>query len=306
MKLKSQGRYVDGVLLLDKPVGMTSNAALQKVKRLYNAHKAGHTGSLDPLACGMLPICLGQATKFSQFLLEANKSYRVIANLGIKTTTGDSEGDIIERREIKNILVEQIIEVLQKFRGDIEQIPSMYSAIKYKGQPLYKLARKGITVKCKPRTVTVYKLELLGYEKDLLELEICCSKGTYIRTLVEDIGDELKCGAYVVALRRLNCGFYQEDQMITLQHLENLLAKQGQKAIDCLLLSVESIIADWPKVKLSEAAAYYLRHGQAIISPCNNAPSEGKVCLKMKDGRFLGVGKILEDGKIAPCRLVNL
>jgi tRNA pseudouridine55 synthase len=305
MKLKSQGRCVDGVLLLDKPVGITSNTALQKVKQLYDAHKAGHTGSLDPLACGMLPICLGQATKFSQFLLEADKSYRVISKLGIKTTTGDSEGKIIEKHEVKNIPIERVAEILQKFHGDIKQVPSMYSAIKYKGRPLYKLAREGITVKCKPRTVTIYKLELLSYEKDLLELEIYCSKGTYIRTLVEDIGKELKCGAYVVALRRLECGAYLENQLVTLQHLEDLFVEQGQKAIDCLLLSVESIVAEWPKVELSEAAAYYIRHGQAIISPYNT-PSEGKVCLKMKDGRFLGVGKILEDGKIAPCRLINL
>ncbi len=305
MKSKSQSRSIDGVLLLDKPIGMTSNTALQKVKQLYDAHKAGHTGSLDPLACGMLPICLGQATKFSQFLLEANKSYRVIAKLGIKTTTGDGEGRIVEEREVKNISVERIAKVLQKFHGDIEQVPSMYSAIKYKGQPLYKLAREGITVKCEPRIVTIYKLELLGYEKDLLELEICCSKGTYIRTLVKDIGEKLRCGSYVVALRRLQCGGYLENQMITLQHLENLLVKQGKKAVDRLLLSVESIVAEWPKVMLSEAAAYYLRHGQAVISSYNTS-LKGKVCLKMRDGRFLGVGKILEDGKITPCRLINL
>jgi len=305
VKSKSQSRYVDGVLLLDKPIGMTSNTVLQKVKQLYNACKAGHTGSLDPLASGMLPICLGQATKFSQFLLEANKSYRVIAKLGIKTTTGDGEGRIVEEREVKNISVEQITKLLQKFHGEIEQIPSMYSAIKYKGRPLYKLAREGITVKCKPRIVTIYKLELLGYGKNLLELEICCSKGTYIRTLVEDIGEELKCGAYVVALRRLQCGAYLESQMVTLQHLEDLFAKRGEKAIDHLLLSVESIVADWPKVILSEAAAYYIQHGQAIISPCNTS-SKGRVCFKMRDGHFLGVGKILENGKIAPCRLINL
>lgn len=305
MRLKSQSRYIDGILLLDKPVGMTSNAALQKVKQLYKAQKAGHTGSLDPLASGMLPICLGQATKFSQFLLEANKSYRVIARLGIKTTTGDSEGKVVEKSEVKNISGEQIAKVLQKFQGEIEQVPSIYSAIKYKGQRLYKLARKGIAVKCEPRTVTIYKLELLGYEKELMELEICCSKGTYVRTLVEDIGKELRCGAYVIALRRLQCGTYPENQMITLQYLEDLFAEQGEKAIDHLLLSVESVMADWPKIMLSDAAAYYIQCGQAIISPYKT-PLEGKVCLKMKDGRFLGVGKILEDGKIAPCRLINL
>ena len=291
---------MDGILLLDKPAGMTSNEALQIVKKIYGARKAGHTGSLDPLASGMLPICLGQATKFSQFLLEADKCYRVIGKLGIKTTTGDAEGEIIKERELKNISTANIKKILPKFRGEIQQIPSMYSALKHKGQPLYKLARQGITVDRQPRTVTIYKLELLGFKKDLLELEIYCSKGTYIRTLIEDIGDELKCGAHVVALRRLSCGGYNEDQMITLQQIKELAT---QKAITSLLLPVESMVAEWPEVQLSEAAVYYLRQGQAIIAPY--APSEGKVRLKMKDGRFIGVGEILEDGKVAPRRLLN-
>jgi tRNA pseudouridine55 synthase len=291
---------MDGILLLDKPAGMTSNEVLQIVKKLYGARKAGHTGSLDPLASGMLPICLGQATKFSQFLLEADKSYRVIGKLGIKTATGDAEGEIIKECALKNISAAQINKILPKFRGEIQQIPSMYSALKHKGQPLYKLARRGVIIEREPRAVTIYKLELLGFKKDLLELEICCSKGTYIRTLIEDIGDELKCCAHVVALRRLSCGSYKEEQMVTLQQIKELAT---QKTITSLLLPVESMVAEWPEVQLSEAAVYYLRQGQAIIAPY--APEEGKVRLKTKDGKFIGVGEILPDGKVAPRRLIN-
>jgi tRNA pseudouridine55 synthase len=291
---------MDGILLLDKPAGMTSNEALQAVKKICRARKAGHTGSLDPLASGMLPICLGQATKFSQFLLEADKCYRVIGKLGIKTATGDSEGDIIKKGELKDISIEDINKILPKFRGEIQQIPSMYSAIKHKGQPLYKLARQGITIEREARPVNIYKLELLGFKKDLLEFEICCSKGTYIRTLIEDIGDELKCCAHVVALRRLSCGAYQEEQRVTLQHIRDLAEKN---AVTSLLLPVESMVAKWSEVQISEVALYYLRQGQAIIAPY--APGKGKVCLKMKNGRFIGVGEILEDGKVAPRRLIN-
>lgn len=301
---KSKGRTIDGILLLDKPAGMTSNAALQEVKHLYNAKKAGHTGSLDPLASGMLPICLGQATKFSQILLDADKSYRVIGKLGIKTATGDAEGEIIEQGEVIGIDAKTIQNTLAKFRGNIEQIPSMYSALKHKGQPLYKLARQGITVERQPRPVTIYKLELLGFNKDLMELEIVCSKGTYVRTLVEDIGNELGCQAHVAALRRLTSGHYQEQQMITLSDLQQLLAEKGQVAIDTLLLPIASMVSAWPEVRLSEAAAYYLQQGQAIISPY--APAEGNVRLVMKDGRFLGVGEIAADGKVVPKRIINL
>ncbi len=291
---------MDGILLLDKPAGMTSNEALQTVKKICKVRKAGHTGSLDPLASGMLPICLEQATKFSQFLLEADKCYRVIGKLGIKTATGDSEGKIIKKCEFSNISAEGINKVLLKFRGEIQQIPSMYSALKHQGQPLYKLARKGITVEREARPVNIYRLELLGFKKDLLELEISCSKGTYVRTLIEDIGDELTCCAHVVALRRLNCGDYQEEQMVTLQQLKDLAEKN---AVTSSLLPVESMVAKWPAVWLSEAAVYYLRQGQAIIAPY--APDKGKVRLQMKDGRFIGVGEILEDGKVAPRRLIN-
>lgn len=300
---KINKRNVDGILLLDKPINMTSNHVLQVVKRLFNAHKAGHTGSLDPLASGVLPICFGQATKFSQYLLEANKRYRVVGKLGIATTTGDTEGEILENKSIENISLPQIEKALSRFEGVIEQIPSMYSAIKHNGQPLYKLARQGITIDRKPRTLTIFKLELIGYEKGYLELDIICSKGTYVRTLIEDIGKELDCGAHVVSLRRLGAGVYSEQQAISLPKLEALFINGEQKAADELLLPVASIFTDWQEVCLSEAALYYLRQGQAVIVPY--APANGDVCLLTKSGQFLGIGKILDDGKVAPVRLVG-
>lgn len=300
---KSNKRNVDGILLLDKPINMTSNHVLQVVKRLFNARKAGHTGSLDPLASGVLPICFGQATKFSQYLLEANKHYRVVGKLGITTTTGDTEGEILENKEIENISLQQIEKALLKFEGVIEQIPSMYSAIKHNGQPLYKLARQGITIDRKPRTLTIFKLELIMYEEGFLELDIVCSKGTYVRTLIEDIGKELGCGAHVVSLRRLGAGVYSEQQSISLQKLEALFIDGEQKAADELLFPVASIFSDWREVCLSEAALYYLRQGQAVIVPY--APANGDVSLLTKNGQFLGIGKILDDGKVAPVRLVG-
>jgi tRNA pseudouridine55 synthase len=299
---KNNKRAIDGILLLDKPIGITSNKALQIVKYQFNACKAGHTGSLDPLASGMLPICLGQATKFSQYLLEADKRYHVICKFGVTTTTGDAEGEIIATKTIENITLSRINEVLLKFQGNIEQIPSMYSAIKYHGQPLYKLARQGITVERKSRPVTILQLKLIKQAQDTIELDIICSKGTYIRTLVEDIGQELGCGAHVVELRRLSAGSYGQECMVTLQMLGSLLASDDQKAIDKLLLPVASVFSDWQKAYLSEAAIYYLRQGQAIIYPYKLAM--GKVSLLTKEGRFLGIGKILDDGKIAPDRLI--
>lgn len=301
--MRTKVRQINGILLLDKPVGITSNSALQSVKKMFNAKKAGHTGSLDPLASGMLPICLGQATKFSQFLLNADKCYQVTGKLGVKTASGDAEGKVTATAEVKGISERQIKSALKKFLDDIEQIPSMYSAIKHHGQPLYKLARKGEIVKRKPRKVTIYELELIKFEENQIELQIHCSKGTYIRTLIEDIGDELNCGAHVIALRRLSIGPFSEQQMIPLGKLENLLDKCGQTALDSLLLPTESVLADLPEVRLSEAAAFYLKQGQPVISP--HAPSEGMVRLMMKDGGFLGVGEIMDDGKVAPRRLIT-
>ncbi len=295
-------RHINGILLLDKPINITANFALQAVKRLYAAKKAGHTGSLDPLATGMLPICFGEATKFSQFLLDSDKRYWVIAQLGVKTTTGDAEGDVVAQRPVLEYSASQLEATFDKFRGDIEQVPSMYSALKHQGRPLYELARQGITIERAARPVHIYDLKLLDRTLDTLILDITCSKGTYIRTLVEDIGEVLGCGAHVHTLRRLNAGPYQEQQMITLPQLESLAQTGDYSALDACLLPIDTAITGWPLMTVSEAAFYYLRRGQPVILP--HAPTSGWVRLNLHDGKFLGVGEILDDGRVAPRRLV--
>ena len=298
--LKPVKRALNGILLLDKPQGLTSNQALQTVKRLFAAKKAGHTGSLDPLATGLLPLCFGEATKFSQFLLEADKSYWVSARLGIKTKTGDAEGEIIEERPVPSSCFEQLESVLSTFRGPISQIPPMFSALKFKGKPLYELARQGITVERSAREVTIHALTLLGTTADSIELEIKCTKGTYVRTLIEDIGEALGCGAYVQGLRRLGVGNYNEKGMISLQQLEAFT----QEERDRCLLPLDSLLHTWPCVKLSQAAAYYLYRGQAILLP--NISEKGWVRLvHTVNDQFIGVGEVLEDGRVAPRRLIE-
>lgn len=244
-------RNLSGVLILDKPIGLTSNEALQVVKKLFGASKAGHTGSLDPIASGMLPICFGDATKFSQYLLESNKHYLVTGKLGEITPSGDSESAVIERREVKNISSQSIEKVLPKFRGKILQLPPMFSAIKYKGEPLYKLARQGIEIKRDPREINIFKLQLLSVSDNLAEFEIYCSKGTYVRTLIVDIGEILGCGAHVVALRRLAVGPYQAMQMVSLDKLRELAAKNDYKELDKFLLPIESMLGEMPEVTLT-------------------------------------------------------
>lgn len=299
---RRSGRNVNGILLLDKPAGISSNAALQEVKKLFQARKAGHTGSLDPLATGMLPICMGQATKLSAFLLEADKSYHVMIQLGVTTTTGDAEGDIIETRAVDVIGNEKITRVLDQFTGEIEQIPPMYSAVKQNGTPLYKLARQGIEVERKPRKVWIHELKLLNLSGELLEIEVRCSKGTYIRTLAEDLGEALGCGGYVSALRRSSVAGFAMDSMITLEALE-ATAREGLEALDKHLFSMESALSHWPGVQLSADVAYFFQQGQAVFVP--QAPSRGYVRIYAGEDRFLGVGCILDDGRIAPKRLVN-
>lgn len=298
----SNRRPVDGILLLDKPEGLSSNAALQIVKRLYSAEKAGHTGSLDPLASGMLPLCFGEATKFSQHLLDANKSYQVTACLGVTTATGDREGQILNQVTPPELNQEQLEQVLQKFQGDIEQIPSMYSALKHQGKPLYKLARKGIEVERKARTISIYEITLTGMELPKFSFEVRCSKGTYIRTLVEDIGLAIGCGAHVSQLRRTEAGCFKPEQMYTLEQL-NHIKNQGQGNLDSLLLPIDSALTHWPNVSVSEAAYYYLRQGQPIILPY--APNSGWIRLTRRTGGFLGIAEVLPDGKVAPRRMVQ-
>ena len=300
--VKIKRRSIDGILIFDKPLGMSSNQALQKVRWLFNANKGGHTGSLDPLASGVLPLCLGEATKFSQYLLDADKAYITEARLGMTTTTGDAEGDVLEMKPV-NISLADVEANLAQFTGDIEQIPPMYSALKHEGQPLYKLARAGETVERKPRAVTISVLKILGLEGDRLQLEVHCSKGTYIRTLVEDLGAALGCGAHVASLRRTVAGPFDLSQSVTLEALEALHAEGGAESLDHLLLPMDSGLQDWPILELTEQTAYYLNHGQAVRVP--GSPAFCKVRLRDASGRFLGIGEMTEDARVAPKRLLR-
>jgi len=297
-----RGRDVNGILLLDKPPGITSNDALQQVKRLFFAKKAGHTGSLDPLASGVLPICMGEATKVSAFLLDADKRYEVRCQLGVKTATADAEGDVISTRPVENYSEAQIESVLEQFRGPIEQIPPMYSALKHEGQRLYKLARQGIEVERASRPVDIHALTLTARGDDWLDIFVHCSKGTYVRTLVEDIGEQLGCGAHVSALRRTAVGPYDDDKLVTLEALETL-KEQDKHAMDDLLLPIETALTQWPNVNLSADAAFYLRQGQAVLVP--RAPTSGWVRLYEGEHTFLGMGEILDDGRVAPRRMMK-
>ncbi|PKM22915.1 MAG: tRNA pseudouridine(55) synthase TruB [Gammaproteobacteria bacterium HGW-Gammaproteobacteria-14] len=302
MAKRHRGREVNGILLLDKPAGITSNGALQVVKRLFSAAKAGHTGSLDPLATGMLPICFGEATKFSQFLLDADKSYRVTAKLGVVTDTGDADGEVLRQTPV-TADAPTITAALMEFIGEIDQTPSMFSAIKHNGQPLYKLARQGIEVERKVRRVTIHRIDVLDVRADEVDFEVACTKGTYVRSLVEDLGEKLGCGGHVTALRRLSAGPYPAERMLTMDQLGELKEQGGFEAIDEQLLPLSTAVADWPPAELGDNAAYYLLQGQAVMA--NTRPREGWVSLyQASNGRFLGVGEVLEDGRIAPRRLV--
>ncbi len=301
--IKTQVRPINGLLLIDKPKGITSNAALQHIKRLFHAKKAGHTGSLDPLADGMLPICFGEATKFSQYLLNADKIYLVKAKLGVRTVTGDSEGEIVEQKTVPELTRRQIEKYLSPFRGTIDQIPSMYSALKYNGRPLYELARQGIDVPRASRRISIHELSVLDWKDSILELFVHCSKGTYVRTLVDDLGQAIGCGAHVIALRRLSVGGFEESGMLSIPRLEKEYDKNNLAAIDRYILPVESMVSCLPAIKLSKTTAYYLRNGHAVMVP--NAPTQGFVRLRENEHDFIGIGEVLSDGKIAPRRLVK-
>ncbi|GAB4358726.1 MAG: tRNA pseudouridine(55) synthase TruB [Gammaproteobacteria bacterium] len=299
----SHRRNVDGVLLLDKPQELTSNKALQIVKRLFKARKAGHTGSLDPLATGLLPICFGEATKMSGFLLDADKSYWVRVKLGESTDTGDADGTVVDRQPVPELTPDDIERALEPFRGEITQIPPMYSALRHQGKRLYELARKGEEVERKPRRVTLYELALHSVDLPEIELRLRCSKGTYVRTLVEDLGKALGCGAHVTALRRIQVGPFGEDaDLVSLESLRERLG-EGVEALDAFLLPIESTLSHWPAVHLSPDADYYLQKGQPVIVP--RAPTTGWVRLYGAEGRFLGAGEVLDDGRIAPRRLLR-
>jgi tRNA pseudouridine55 synthase len=296
-------RDVHGVLLLDKPIGLTSNDALQRVKRLFAAKKAGHTGSLDPLASGMLPLCFGEATKVSGFLLDADKYYVVTCKLGSRTATADAEGEVIETRPVPALDARLIEQALAGFRGEIMQVPPMYSALRHQGQRLYDLAREGIEVPREARPLTIHELHLKGFTADSLSLAVRCSKGTYIRTLVEDVADALGTCAHVTVLRRLAVGpFGLGSAMYSLADLE-LGARDGAAGLDALLLPVDSAVAHWPMAELTGDAAWYFTKGQPVFVP--GAPAQGRLRV-YADRRFLGVGEIISDGRLAPRRLLNL
>ncbi|WP_425669000.1 tRNA pseudouridine(55) synthase TruB [Vibrio owensii] len=308
MARRRKGRPINGVILLDKPTGISSNDALQKVKRIFFAEKAGHTGALDPLATGMLPICLGEATKFSQFLLDSDKRYRVIAKLGERTDTSDSDGEVVETRPV-DVNLEKLEACIDTFRGESDQVPSMFSALKYQGKPLYEYARKGIEVPRESRKITVYEIVLHRFEGDEVEMEVHCSKGTYIRTIVDDLGEMLGCGAHVTMLRRTGVAKYPYEKMVTLEQLTELLEQAHRdevapkELLDPLLLPMDTAVEDLPEVNLNAELTNLVQHGMPV--QVFGAPEGTPIRMTSgEDKLFIGVAEVNDDGKVAPKRLV--
>ncbi|XBC44192.1 MAG: tRNA pseudouridine(55) synthase TruB [Buchnera aphidicola (Schlechtendalia peitan)] len=296
---------INGILLVNKPSGFSSNKILQIVKKILNIEKAGHTGSLDPLATGMLPICCGEATKFAQFLINASKSYRVIAKLGKTTNTSDSEGKVIKVR-IVNFMLSRLFEILNSFHGDINQIPSMYSAIKYKGQPLYKYARKGILIPRKSRKITIYKLKYISYDNFCLVLDVICSKGTYIRTLIEDIGEALGCGAHVIQLNRIQVGNYPISKMITLNYLKLLCTYDKNfflQELHKILIPLDFPVLMFPEINLCIKNSIKIRNGEKIKFFCDLKSPFFRITEGINKN-FIGLGKINEYQELLPYRLI--
>ncbi|HAD36313.1 MAG TPA: tRNA pseudouridine(55) synthase TruB [Gammaproteobacteria bacterium] len=294
----SRGDNLSGLLLLDKPQGVTSNEALQEAKRLLNARKAGHTGSLDPIATGLLPLCFGSATKLSGFFLGADKTYWTRIRLGERTATGDSEGDVVEKKPV-TVSQDDIEKALLNFQGEFLQTPPMYSAVKMNGTPLYKLARQGIEVERSPRTVVVYTMELKSFDGLDLELELKCSRGFYVRGLAHDLGNLLKCGGHVVALRRLVVADLKIEDAVKLAELTavpDLAVRQK------ILTPIDGGLSHLPEVRLSADAAFYLCRGQAVRA--HGLPNEGQVRLYAKEAGFLGIGMVTDDGRVTPRRLI--
>ena len=301
-KPRKRGRDIHGVFLLDKPQGMSSNDIMQKVKRIFQANKAGHTGALDPLATGMLPICLGEATKFSQFLLDADKRYLVTAKLGERTDTSDAEGQIVETRDV-NVKTSEILTALEQFCGDILQVPTMFSALKHNGKPLYEYARQGITVEREARPITIFELNFIEYNAPYLTLEVHCSKGSYIRTLVDDLGEALGCGAHVTMLRRTAVADYPTEKMLDWHALQSLAEQQDLSLLDALLLPMDTAVAKLPALTLNESQTQGIGFGQRIKFDNPNR-LQGQVRLFSHENRFLGVAVIDENNVIRPQRLV--
>ena len=298
---RGKGRNVNGIILLDKAKGESSNYALQRIKRLFHAKKAGHTGSLDPLATGVLPLCLGEATKISQFLLDSDKRYMAKVKLGERTDSGDSEGVVIDVQRRIDVDYDALVQTLTKFEGEIKQLPPMYSALKHHGVPLYKLARKGISIKRKVRAVTIHKIGLMNFDNNIAEIDVTCSKGTYIRTLADDLGQELGCGAHVIELRRLQAGVFSIDKCRDSNELETIKKSFGLSGLDKVIVPMERAVEKLPEVVLASETARDIRNGQAVSF--HELPKSGLVRLYEKEN-FIGIGIINANGEVAPKRLV--
>ncbi|WP_395342848.1 tRNA pseudouridine(55) synthase TruB [Ningiella sp. W23] len=311
MARRRKGRAVNGILLIDKHTGESSNNIVGHIKRLYGAAKAGHTGALDPLATGMLPVCLGEATKFSQFLLDADKTYEVVAKLGVRTDTSDADGEVVSEAPV-NVDLPQIKDALKSFIGNIEQVPSMFSALKHEGRPLYYYARKGIHIQRDARKINVYSNQLLSFEGDLLKLRIHCSKGTYIRTIVDDLGQLLGCGAHVAELRRTGVADFPE-QMHSVSHYQKLVSEiesteQKHQMLDNLLLPMDLPVRSLAPVILSEYDMAQLQHGQQIAADAFSHAEQSLAGQVMRvygpHERFLGVATLTDELALQAKRLV--
>lgn len=294
------GAPLDGIVLIDKPLGLSSNTALQKTKRIFNARKAGHTGSLDPLATGVLPICFGEATKISSFLLDSNKRYTTTIQLGHTRTTGDMEGEIVESRAVPELNSDLIETVLSKFRGDVDQVPPMHSALKHEGTPLYKLARQGITIERKVRHIKIFELTALGFTTDTLTLDVHCSKGTYIRTLAQDIGEALGCGSHLIDLRRTEVEPFGGYPIYTLEQLTELASKNE---LSQTLLPIDAAIPHWPSLTLTQEQAENICMGRRVEH--DKIPDSDSIRLYRDNGNFLGIGQLHESGLLAAKRLLR-
>lgn len=294
---RNKGRALNGLLLFDKPAGESSNRVLQKVKRIFNAAKAGHTGTLDPLATGLLVICFGRSTKIADYLLAIDKQYRVVLKLGITTDSADADGEVLEQRDATSVTEAQILQHAASLTGSIEQIPPMYSALKHQGSRLYELARKGVEVERQPRKVEIHRFDLINIQQDIVTMQVHCSKGTYIRTLVEDLGKLLSCGAHVVELRRTTLGPFTDPKMYSLDKLEQL-AEQGLSELDQILLPTDHALQGWPAVSVEESLMVDMKNGHALQLP--DLPAQGVVRIYDANQQFYGIGKIREDGKMAP------
>ncbi len=298
MARRKKGLDIHGILLLDKRLGISSNKALQEVKALLNANKAGHTGSLDPMATGLLPLCFGEATKVSGLMLDDDKGYEVNIRLGIVTDTGDAEGQVVSNRPVPVLTMDDVLQVLKRFQGPLEQIPPMYSALKHQGKKLYELARSGIEIERKPRRIVIYELELLDFQGDTLSLRVLCSKGTYIRSLAEDIGAVIGCGASVIGLRRIQAGKFNISQAMTIEQLQCLAPTQRMAC----LLNPDQALIEMPEIIIDSEQAAMIQQGQQVwVEPFR----EGLVRLYCEQ-QFLGLGEMLSNGKLAPKRLFHL